>query len=475
MSFIRRLLSSQRARRGLAASAVAVALGGLVLTRAPAVGSAYQFGSLDGENAASFRGPGATGTLQLSQSRVHSAAGSTVYAELSLTADDLPAATQRAPLSLAIVFDTSGSMSGEKIERSKRSVAQLIRRMRDQDEVAFVRYDSNHEVLQRLGRVGEVRQELLRRISAITAGGGTNIPPALSRGMDEVSRAAPGRVRRVVLVSDGLDSSRAQAERLARQGASTSTTVSALGIGLDFDESYMSAVAGAGRGNFGFVENTEALARFLTRELDETASTVIDDARAHFRVPSGLVFVRAVGAELLSQDDGEISLALGSLFARDQRRVIVEFRADAEHGEALPLGSRLSWRRIGGDSAKVHVPELTLTGERDRDLVLASRDPKVMAGATSALASLRQLAATQAYAEGETDKAEALMDQSLSELAIAAAAAPKKEQASLRKQHSAVEKSKAAFGAARPRSPEAKSAGKASAEAHSKNIGRKAF
>jgi Ca-activated chloride channel family protein len=475
MSWIRRLLSSPRARRGLAASAVALAVGGLVLMRAPAVGSAFQFGALDGENGATFQGPGAQGSLRLSQSRVLSGHGESVYAELTVEADDLPATAERAPLSLAIVFDTSGSMSGEKIERSKRSVADLIERMRNEDEVAFVRYDSNHEVVQRLARVGTVRQQLLQRVAAISAGGGTNIPPALDRGIDEVSRAAPGRVRRVILVSDGLDSSRDRAEQLAREGASSSTTISALGIGLDFDESYMSGVANAGRGNFGFVENAGALARFLTQELDETANTVVDDARAHLTLAPGLRFVRAVGAEVVRQEGDEVTLALGSLFSRDQRRVIVELRAEAEHGEALGLSSRLSWRRVGGQKAQAHVPALTLKGERSEQLVLASRNPRVIASATSALASLRQLAATQAYAEGDTDKAEALMDQSLAALETAAAGAPAEEKESLDKQRAELDGAKRAFRAAPPKSAAAKSAGKASAAANAKNIGRKAF
>jgi hypothetical protein len=189
----------------------------------------------------------------------------------------------------------------------------------------------------------------------------------------------------------------------------------------------------------------------------------------------GLRFVRAVGAEVVRQEGDEVTLALGSLFSRDQRRVIVELRAEAEHGEALGLSSRLSWRRVGGQKAQAHVPALTLKGERSEQLVLASRNPRVIASATSALASLRQLAATQAYAEGDTDKAEALMDQSLAALETAAAGAPAEEKESLDKQRAELDGAKRAFRAAPPKSAAAKSAGKASAAANAKNIGRKAF
>ncbi|MEZ4219562.1 MAG: VWA domain-containing protein [Polyangiaceae bacterium] len=475
MSWLSRLSSSPRARRGLAAAAVALSLGGLVLARTPNQGSQLSLGTLLGDTAASFRGPGAHGTLKLSQGKVVASAPGTLYAELTLSADDVASQGERAPLSLAIVFDTSGSMSGDKIERSKQSVSQLIGRMRDQDEIAFIRYDSSHEVLQPLERVGEVRSTLLQRIDAISAGGGTNIPPALSRGLDEVSRAAPGRVRRVVLVSDGLDSSRQSAEALARGSAASATTVSALGIGLDFDESYMSGVANAGRGNFGFVENSGALARFLNRELDESANTVVDDVRAHFQLPAGMRFVRAVGAEVLDQGQGQLSLALGSLFAKDERRVILELETQAEQGEQLALGTRLSWRRIGGANADVTVPQLQVIGDADRDAVAASRDPSVMASATSALASLRQLRAAEAYAKGDLNTANTLMDESLAALSAVAAEAPAADQAALERQRAEVASAKRSFRAASPKSAAAKSAGKASAAANAKNLGRKAF
>ncbi len=124
MMSIRRWLHSPRARRGLAAAVVVLATGGLVLARAPSGGQALTFGTAVGKNASSFAGPGASGTLSLSQSRVLTGAQS-LYAELKIRGEDAERSEERAPLSLAIVFDTSGSMSGDKIETSKRSVVSL--------------------------------------------------------------------------------------------------------------------------------------------------------------------------------------------------------------------------------------------------------------------------------------------------------------------------------------------------------------
>jgi Ca-activated chloride channel family protein len=454
---------------------VVLATGGLVLARAPAISSSSTFGVALGQNGSSFSGPGASGTLALSQTRVLAGGAQSVFAELRLKAEESRAvAEERAPLSLAIVIDTSGSMSGDKIESAKKSVLSLIRQMRDEDEVALVRYDDRHEVLQPLARLGRVRSALMERVSALSAGGGTDIAPALSQGLSLLSDAGARRVRRVVLVSDGLDGGRDQSVAIARNASDARTTVSALGIGLDFDEGYMSAVANAGRGNFGFVENGSALARFLQRELEETANTVLESAEARIELPPGARFVRAVGARAEVVGNA-VELEVGSLFAGDERRVIVELALDAEHGQALALGAEVSWQRVGAGRVSSKLSPLSVTGERDQALVTASRDGRVFASALSALASARQIAAAEAYARGDSAQADQLLNENQESLHVAAAAAPEAEKGALDRQLAETSDARSKFRALAPGSPAAKAAGKASAAKHSENLSRKAF
>src|SRR5690606_26239891 len=133
----------------------------------------------------------------------------------------------------------------------------------------------------------------------------------------------------------------------AKTGASRGVTISSMGIGLDFDESYMGGVARAGRGNFAFVKDASALAGFLQRELKEGATTTIESARATLRLPSGVRAVRAVGAELHPTEGGGVELAMGSLFAGDERRVIIELTGDLPAGEQRELKASLTWSRVG--------------------------------------------------------------------------------------------------------------------------------
>ena len=136
-----------------------------------------------GSNSSTFSGRGAQGSFSLSHDAVLAGGEQPVFAELDLRADAADRARERAPLSIAVVLDTSGSMSGEKIAQAKDAVIALLRDLRDDDEVAFIRYSTDSELVQPLARAGAVRSSLINRVQAIEASGGTNIAPALTQGL----------------------------------------------------------------------------------------------------------------------------------------------------------------------------------------------------------------------------------------------------------------------------------------------------
>lgn len=464
-----------RVRRGLAVSLVVLSTGGLVLARTPS--GAFARTSADtkvtlagGSNATTFRGPGVSGRVALSHTKVLAQGEQRLFAEIDLKADAAEKRVERAPLSMAIVLDTSGSMSGEKIEQAKQSVIRLIREMRDDDEIAFVRYADDVQMVQWLARVGSVRESLIARVSQLVANGGTNIPPALSLGVKALEGASAGRVRRVVLASDGLDATRAQAETVARSASAAGLTISSMGIGLDFDESYMGGVAVAGHGNFAFVKDASALATFLHRELEETATTVAQGLTARVKLPAGVRFVQAIGADG-HMENGELVLSVGSLFASDERRVVVELAASVPVSEARGFEGTVAWSGIAKDTATARFDGLSVVGSDDALAVAEGRDGAVIANAASVLASARQIQAAEAYARGDGAKAQALVDQNERELAAAAAVAPAATAAALASQAASYGTAKRVFAA--PPSAAGNAAAKAGAARDFGNLGRK--
>ncbi len=469
-------LRTPRIRRGLAASAVVLAAGGLILFRAPAGASPVR--PLDphlttplgqGNNLASFAGPGAHGQIALSHTKVLAGTPTQVFAEVRVIADPTQSVT-RAPLSMAIVLDTSGSMEGDKIDEAKDAVIRLIRDMRDDDEVAFIRYSDEAEVMQSLARVGSVRESLVSQIRSIRASGGTAIPRGLSAALNQLDMASRARVRRVVLASDGLDSTRQAAESLASSGFERGITVSSMGIGLDFDESYMGSVARSGHGNFAFVKDASALAGFLKRELVETSTTTVENATVQLDLPPGVRFVRATGADVQSVGAGTLTLRMGSMFAGDERRAIVELDASLGLADVRRIGGRATWTRIGGAPVQAGITDLALAGVGDIGDVNAARDGRVLASATSVQASQLQLEAAEAYAKGDAVRAQTLMDKSEKDLDRAAAVAPAAMATSIFKQSAEYKSRRPAM--AQPGSQAGNVAAKKAVAEDNNNLGR---
>ncbi len=470
-----RILRAARVRRTIAAAAVVLATGGLVLFRTPASGYVGGVEQPSNENTATmvhFRGPGAHGSFGISQGKVLAGGERDLYAEVRFSADK-ETETVRAPLALAVVLDTSGSMYDDgKIRQARNAVLDLIRDMRDEDQIAVIRYSDSAEVVQPLARLGDVRRELTSRIEHLEAEGGTSIPSGLSAGLRALDDAGRGRVKRVVLVSDGLDSSRASAEQIARQSFGHGITISALGIGLDFDESYMSGVALAGHGHYGFVKEAGTLASFLGKELGEAAATTVEDATVRIHLPHGVRFVAASGADAKLVDEDELEVKLGALYAGDERRGVLHFATRLDAGDSVRIGSDASWVRVAGSTeSKITMAGLELTGTSDPTLAEASRDGAVFASWTSVSASEREIQAAQAYKDGDVARAQDLIDQNIASLGAASAAAPPEARAGLQRQQAAYSDTKKGF-AARPSSAAGQAAAKHAVELDTENFGR---
>jgi len=464
-------LRSSKVRRSIAVFSVILSAGGLVLMRAPASASQASLFSIESGGAAATFGQGPIhGAVTLSQSAVVGGVPTELFADVKLSADKQEG-VERAPLSLAVVLDTSGSMAGDKIEDAKRSVLRLLADMRDDDEIALIRYSDAAEILQPLARVGEVRRGLESRVRELQAAGGTNIPGGLREGRGSLTNAGLGRVKRIVLVSDGLDSGRSSATALASDAAEHGMTVSSLGVGTDFDESYMGEIARQGHGNFAFVKEGEALATFLRKELTETASTVAQNLHVRITLPEGVSFVRAHGAEARIVGNNTVDLSAGALFSGDERRVTLELSSSLQPGMRAPMPVTASWMVRDGSPVAAEASGLALAAVSSRSEADASRNAEVYARAMSVLASRAQTDAAEAFAKGDRAKAQALIDDNLQRLEAAAVSAPAAAPA-LRAQARAYESDKNDFGGSDPFSGSGKAAAKKASAREFSNSGR---
>ncbi len=121
------------------------------------------------------------------------------------------------PVSLALAFDRSFSMSGARLEGARLAARVLLNELTDADRVTLIGISSEVDVLVPLTND---RRRVDTAVQALDAWGSTALHDAIVEALD-VIEPAPGR-RALVLVSDGVErhSGRTADEVLARVRAS---------------------------------------------------------------------------------------------------------------------------------------------------------------------------------------------------------------------------------------------------------------
>lgn len=443
---LRPLLADRRRARSLAAASVTLAAAGIVLIRAPEATTAAPIGpavvtqtvtparTAQGAASARFALPKLHGRVAMAQGAVGPDGLQHVYAEVRVNAVDTRDQAPSRPVAMAVVLDVSGSMDGEKIQQARNSVLSLVDQMRDDDRIALVTYSDSARVVQPLARVADVRQRLHSVVPGIAIEGGTNIPAGLQAGASALEYAPDSLVRRVVLVSDGQDTSGQPLERTAgtvRTRADLGVTLSALGVGADYDERFMSRMADAGRGNYEFLRDGAQLRTFLARELDQAARTTVERAFAEVVLPEGWRLSRAFGTE--AEVRGRVvRLPVGALFAGDSRRLVLDLEVDPQAAQAAHGAGR-----AGAMSARAGYYDVRASADRVADLgalalgvassareAVASRDLAVFSEAEGTVIAARQADAVVAWREGDTARATAIARQNVAALQQLQAAAP---------------------------------------------------
>lgn len=114
--------------------------------------------------------------------------------------DNVP---QEIPVSIGLIFDTSGSMSGAKIVQARGALAGLIRTSHPRDEFYLISFDSH--VYDLLDKTRDA-DALLARMTYVQPHGNTAVYDAVYFGIGQLERATHPK-RAIILISDGEDNS----------------------------------------------------------------------------------------------------------------------------------------------------------------------------------------------------------------------------------------------------------------------------
>ncbi len=293
--------------------------------------------------------------------------GSELYLRMRLKAAG-PAAEGRPPLTLALVLDRSGSMGDEaKIGYLREAAHLVVDNLTPQDHLSLVAYNDQVEVSVPMQRAVN-REYLHHRIEELHADGYTNMSGGLLEGCAEVEKrkAAAGR-HHVILLTDGLTNRGVtDVEKLAKlvqRCSGGGTTVTAIGVGVDYDERLLRRVAQAGAGRFVHVGKPEQIPAAFQEELGALLAVVAQNVKLTVELPVGIEVERLYGWEEPSKP-GPLEIRLGDLASGDEQVLLAKLRAARGADAAGPIQLRASLTYDDIAEARRVQAEQTLSVER---------------------------------------------------------------------------------------------------------------
>jgi Ca-activated chloride channel family protein len=135
---------------------------------------------------------------------------------------------ERVPVSLGIALDTSGSMSGEKMNAARGAIARFVNDLLEMNDELFLYRFSNYPVLVQ-GWTHD-RRDLLDPLARLVPNGATALYDAVARAVP-LAKQGQNRKKALVVISDGNDtSSRTDILDLKQQIRESEVLVYAVGI-----------------------------------------------------------------------------------------------------------------------------------------------------------------------------------------------------------------------------------------------------
>ena len=283
--------------------------------------------------------------------------------QIGFTTSEVDERTDLRPLNLVFVIDKSGSMAdGDKMSRVKESLRHMVTKLRSNDIVSIVAFDSNAYVAFSARPIGN-GEELRYAIECLSPGGSTNIHEGLMLGYGEAKKHfSTGATNRVILLTDGIaNQGVTEPRRIAHDSArynGQGIDLSTIGVGLDLNNDLLRTLARSGRGLYHFISDYKDIDKVFVNEVQSLISSVAKNVQVKIEYGPGLRLVKIYGYTP-QYGNGYVTLPLDNMNNGLTQVVMAKFRADSAKS-TLPVKVRLSYYDVKRKCMVEEVQELRL-------------------------------------------------------------------------------------------------------------------
>lgn len=183
---------------------------------------------------------------------------------------------RKMPLAMVIVLDRSGSMTAPtqggrtKMDLANLAAAGVLDFLMSEDHLGILAVDTEPHVMVELGRLGEQKDALRKKILSIESmGGGIYVYEGILAATERLL-SSPVRAKHIILFADANDAEKpGEYWELLDKATKAGITLSAIGLGTetDSDAEILMKVANAGKGRCFFARDPEELPRLFLQDV----------------------------------------------------------------------------------------------------------------------------------------------------------------------------------------------------------------
>ncbi len=197
------------------------------------------------------------------------------YVQISMNSAVTAETFERPALNLSLVIDISGSMEDNdgtmksRLEWAKEAAIHTVNQLNENDFLSVVVFDTNSEIMQSpINMSKSNRESVTAKIAELVTRGSTNLEAGLRDGYMLTSKNfKPDYQNRVILISDaGLNTGvtdDAPLLKLVTDFANENIGMTAIGLGLNFNQDFINHISQSRSGNYIFVHSGEEMFKFF--------------------------------------------------------------------------------------------------------------------------------------------------------------------------------------------------------------------
>lgn len=289
----------------------------------------------------------------------------------------------RPKLNMALVIDRSGSMAQQgKLAFARKAAKILVDSMNPSDQLAVVEYDDQVNLLWPKSPV-ESPNLIKQQIDSLTPRGSTNLTGGMMKGVDEVLKGMDKTdLNRVILLSDGLANqgitNPVEIKQLVRDAKRKGVYITTMGLGANYNEDLMQAIAESAAANYYFIENPNQMKRIFREEMSILFTTVAKDAKIIYTPVPGIKKIDVFGFPFKQKGD-IFEIEQEDFYSEESRTLLLRLSIEPQNLGKMALGKlTLFYKDIIADKDKTIEKLISVTVIEDKEEVARTSDKKVL-------------------------------------------------------------------------------------------------